>query len=65
MTTRQLYELLKAEIGKLEAENAEMLAALKAINSATFAPNSLTLRVALDAVRAAIAKADGNCRKRK
>ena len=61
MTTRQLYELLKAEIKQLEAEHAELLAALKlALPILESANAKCTGDTAfIKAVRAAIAKVDG------
>ena len=71
MTTRQLYELLRAEIKQLEAEHAELLAALRLMVGGIMGDNILkeiglsdNMKQAVTAAIAAIAKVDGN-RKRK
>ena len=72
MTTRQIYELLRAEIKQLEAEHAEMLDALRTIAWAADGGRQFVNMKAMpeqfciirDLARAAIAKVDGK-RKRK
>ena len=56
MTTRQIYELLRAEIGKLEAENTELFEALSLL-LATILSDNVLKEIGLDGYKQAITAA--------
>ena len=57
MATKHIYENLRAENKRLQAVNAELLAALKAVVNGAFA--TAITSAAVEQARAAIRKADG------